>query len=426
MELIKRRNPPVDTFIARQPIFDRNEKVYAYELLFRSSLQNMFTSPDPDKATSNVIVDAFFLRGIESITGGKRAFINATRDVLVKEYMTLLPKDLSVVEVLETVDPDAEVIEACRKLKKAGYLLALDDFIFEERFRPLVEIADIIKVDVLASGAAERQALIQEFGPHGIRFLAEKVETREMFQEVLDLGYSYFQGYFFSKPVVVAGKDIPGFKLNYLQILREIHQPELDFGQIENIIKREMSLSYKLLRYINSAFFSWASKVDSLKRALVLLGEREVKKWISLVALANMGNDKPEELVVQAIVRAKFCESLAPKVGMARRSQDLFLMGMFSLVDAIVDQPLPDILRGMPLNEDIKAALVGEDNPLRHVYECALAYEKGDWDMLTQRASQLGLNEAEIPQLFLEAVNWGRQSFQTGALTGESSQPRRP
>ncbi|MBI3329617.1 MAG: HDOD domain-containing protein [Nitrospinae bacterium] len=408
----------MDTFIARQPIFDRQQKVYAYELLFRSSLENVFDFSDPDKASSKVISNGLFLFGMESITGGKKAFINVTRDVLMKEYVTLLPKGLTVVEILETVEPESEVIEACKKLKQAGYLIALDDFVYEERFKPLVEMADIIKVDFLATGEAERRNLVQRFGPQGIHFLAEKVETREVFQEALEIGYAYFQGYFFSKPVILSRKDIPGFKFHYLEILREVNRPELDFGQLEDIIKREISLSYKLLRYINSAVFAWASKIDSIKRALVLLGEREVKKWVSLIALVSMGNDKPEELLVQAIIRAKFCESLAPVVALARRAQELFLMGMFSLIDAIVDQPLADLLRGIPLATDVTAALLGEENRLRHIYECAMAYEHGDWEKFSEWAAGLGMDQAGTPRLYLEAVKWGQLSFRSGFLSG--------
>jgi EAL and modified HD-GYP domain-containing signal transduction protein len=404
----------METFIARQPIFDRRQQVYAYELLFRSSLENVFTGQDPNQASSKVIADSFFLLGLEFLTGGKKAFINVTRDVLVKEYITLLPQGSIGVEILETVEPELEVIEACKKLKQAGYLLALDDFVYQERYRQLMDLADIVKVDFLATGAEERRDLVQRFGSRRMRFLAEKVETQEAFQEALTLGYTYIQGYFFSKPVILTGKDVPAFKLHYLQILQQINRPELDFDQIEDIIKREVSLSYKLLRYINSAFFPWRSKINSLKRALVLLGEREVKKWISLIALASMATDKPEELVVQAIIRAKFCESLAAAAGLSRRTQDLFLMGMFSLIDAILDRPLADILSTVPLADDIKEALLGEENRLRLIYQCALAYEKGDWDQLSAHTALLGLNEAESPRLYLEAVTWGQQTFHIG------------
>jgi len=406
----------MEAFIARQPIFDKDKNVFAYELLFRDSLDNVFTHQDSNQASSRVIADSFVLQGMEKLTGGKIAFINITQDILIKNYVTLLPKDFIAVEILETVEPDTQVIAACKKLKQSGYLMVLDDFVYEERFKPFVDLADIIKVDFLATKKEERRHLVEEFSPRGILFLAEKVETQEAFQEALDIGYHYFQGYFFSKPLIVSSRVIPGDKLHYLNLLREIQQPEIDFARIEEIIKRDISLSYKLLRYINSAFFGLRLKIKSLRHALTLLGKIEIRKWTSLVSLASMGNDKPEELLNQSIVRAKFCEALAFQIGLPRRSDDLFLMGMFSLIDAIVDHPLPEILKDIPIDDDIKAALLGEQNILREVFECVLSYETGDWNKLSQQATKLGIDETVIPNLYQEAVEWGHQSLQEGFL----------
>ncbi len=407
---------PAEMFVAREPIFNRRQKVYAYELLFRSGLDNVFAYPDPDEATLRVIANSFLLFGIDAITGGKRGFINVTRNVLLQEQMTLLPKESCVIEILETVEADAEVITACKKLKQAGYLLALDDFTYEALDTPLVEVADIIKVDFLATDKAQRKTLMQHFASRGVRLLAEKVETRETFQEALDMGYTYFQGHFFSRPVIIAGKDVPVFKFHLLQTLAEISRSDLDFARLADIIQREMSLSYKLLRYINSVFFRRRCQINSIKHALSLLGEIEVKKLLSLIVLASLGRDKPEELAVLAVIRAKFCESLAPHAGIPQRAQDLFLMGLFSLLDAIVDQPLADLLSGMPLADDIKAALLGEDGRLHDLYQYTLSYEKGDWEQVTTHATRLELNEAEIPSLYRQAVKWCQQSFHGSLL----------
>ena len=197
------------------------------------------------------------------------------------------------------------------------------------------------------------------FQPRGIKLLAEKVETKEEFDQAAEMGYTCFQGYFFSKPVIISGKDIPGFKLTYLQMLQEINSPEMDFRKIEDLIKREVSVSYKLLRYINSAFFGLRRKVESIRQALALLGERNIKKWISLIALSSMGEDKPMELAASSLIRAQFCESLAPKMGMRDREHDLFLMGLFSMIDAIIDRPMAEILDELSISEDIKVALSG-------------------------------------------------------------------
>ena len=402
----------METFIARQPIFDLHQKIYGYELLFRSSFDNFFRHPDPNQASSKVLADSFFLMGIQLLTGGKRAFINITREMLVQDYLFLIPKDRVVVEVLETVTPDAEVVAACRKLKRAGYLLALDDFTWGESWEPLVQLADFMKIDFLSAGKEERESLIRRFSSSGIHFLAEKVETQEAFREASQAGYRYFQGYFFSKPRIISGKDISGFKAHYLRILQEIHHPELDFHQMEELIKREISISYRLLRYINSAFFGLRSEISSILQAMVLLGEKEIRKWISLILLAAMGEDKPEELVVQAVIRAKFCELMAHRVGLDHRGEDLFLMGMFSLLDAILDRPLPELLLEIPIAKDVKEALLGNDGPLGDIYQSILNHERGDWDGLCRRLNRLGVDEAIVSRAYVSAVEWGYRCFQ--------------
>jgi EAL and modified HD-GYP domain-containing signal transduction protein len=402
----------LESFIARQPIFDTRQKVYGYELLFRSGLDNVFRSSDPDQATSKVLTDSFALFNMSTLTGGKRGFINITRDILLKDYLHLIPKDQIVVEILETIQPDPEVIEACQRLKKAGYLLAMDDFIYADAFKPLVDLADFIKVDFLQTEKEECQALIGRCASKGIRFLAEKVENLKTFDEAKKIGYSYFQGYFFSKPTVLSQKDIPKYKFHYLQILREIHRPDMNFSRLGEYIKQEVSLSYKLLRYINSAFFGLKNQINSIKQALVLLGEKEIKNWISLVALAGMGNDKPEELAIQSIIRAKFCQFLAPHAGLERRAEDLFLLGLLSMIDAFLDRPMGEILEEIPVEDEIKNALLGCESPLGNICHFVQAYEKGDWDTVTQQRLHLGINESVPSRLYLSALEWGQKCFQ--------------
>ncbi|MFQ5598123.1 MAG: EAL and HDOD domain-containing protein [Nitrospiria bacterium] len=401
----------MDTFIARQPIFDRAQKVYGYELLFRSGLDNFFDNSDQNQASSKVIGDSFLVHGLDILTAGKKAFYNVTRETLVREYCAMLPIDLTVVELLEYIEPDAEVLAACRHLKAAGYPIALDDFVYEDKFQPLVALTDIVKVDFLETDLKTQKSMADRFIPRGIEMLAEKVESWEVYRAAKEMGYSYFQGYYFSKPTILSTKDIPEFKLHYLQILQEIHRPELDYHELEEIIKREMSLSYKLLRYINSAFFGWRVEISSINHALVLLGENEVKKWASLMALANMAEGKADELVIQAIVRAKFSESLGPILDLEARSQDLFLMGMFSLIDGIIDRPLAEVLGKIPIAEDIKTALIEREGRLGEVYKLVLAYERGDWEKLKDLCKKLGMDEAGFSQFYMQAIDWGSQSF---------------
>ncbi len=406
----------MDSFIAKQPIFDRAEKVYAYELLFRSGLENVCRETDLDHAAAKVIADSLHLMGIETLTGGKKAFINVTRDALLKEYMRVLPHSTTVVEILETVEPDPEVVLACERLKHAGYMLALDDFLDLPGREPLLRIADVVKVDLIQTSPEERKALTERLGARGILMLAEKVETREAFEQTRSEGFTYFQGYFFARPSIVAARDVPGYKAHFFRILQEIHRRDMDFRRIEGIIKQDMSLCYKFLRFINSAWFGWWETIRSIRHALALLGEREVRKWVTLVAMASMGKDKPEELMVHAVTRARFCESLAPYARLGHRSEDLFLMGMFSLLDAVLDRPLAELLAELPVDDDVGSALLGRASPLLGVYEAALAYEAGRWSEFSERAAAAGIEEPAVPAVYVDAVRWAQQSFRDEPL----------
>jgi len=315
-----------------------------------------------------------------------------------------------VVELLETVEPDPEVLQACQKLKQAGYLIAMDDFVYHERYEPLLEFTDFVKVDFLSTPEPARKALFKKLSPLKVRLVAEKVETDQMLQEGIASGYSFFQGYFFSKPAIIVGRDIPGFKAHYFQLLKEIHRAEIDLKKLEEIIKQEIGLTYKLLRYINSAFFGLRSKITSVKQALVLLGERTIKNWISFVALASMGADKAEELLILTIVRARFCEMLAPYFDLSDRKEDSFLMGLFSLIDAFLDRPLSDILGEIPIDDPIKLALLGEPNRLRDIYQYTLSYEKASWGQLDKPIIPPGQETTPL-SLYLDALKWGQAFY---------------
>ena len=289
-----------------------------------------------------------------------------------------------------------------------GYLLALDDFSHDHKFKPLIQLADIIKVDFMVTGTEERKAIIRRIGKNK-KYLAEKVETREDFELALEMGYSYFQGYFFSKPVIIEGKDIPGNKLTYIQLLKELYSKQIDFQQIECIFKRDVSLSYKLLRYINSAIFSFRAEIHSINQALAMLGQKGLRKWLSLVALKGIGEDKPDELIVISVCRAMFCELIAPKVGLANRCSDLFLMGLFSLIDAFLDQPKFAVLTKLPISMEIIDALLGKQSLFNDVYNLVVYYEQGDWENLQATTAKLGLDEAEAAKLYIESLAMANQ-----------------
>ena len=394
------------SFVTRQPIFDRFQRTYGYEVLLRTDT----VEQDPDHASLKVIDTAYFLPGLESITGGKRAFVNFTRDTLVKGYATLIPAESVVVQVLEDVPPDVEVLDACRSLRKAGHQIALDDVVLGSWIGELVEVADIITVDFSQRTAKERKQIVRDLRPLGLKTLADRVETPEDSAQAFEAGYDYFQGYFFSKPTVIAGKQVPVSKLNILQLLREIHRPETNVKQIEEILKREVALPLKLLTYINSAAFGFKRRIGSVGQALLILGESGVRKWASVAALSDMGSDKPFELVVTSVVRARFCEALAAKAGMDARAEDAFLMGLFSLIDALLERPMTEAVNTLPVPDDVKSALLGGEAPLRGVYDLVLAYERGQWGRVSEMSAALSLDEGSLRPLYLEAVECGNST----------------
>lgn len=400
----------MEIFVARQPIFDRQERVFAYEILFRQGTQNYYEGMDGDQATSDVIANSFLTIGMETLTGGKQAFINFTTNLIKDQTAYLLPSDLVVVEILEDTEPDQDIIVACQKLKEAGYTLALDDFVFEKKFWPLIDLADIIKIDFTLTKGKKRDDIVKKLSSRNIIFLAEKVETREEFDQALKAGYTLFQGYFFSKPVIVVGNNIPPFKLNSFRLLQEINNVDYDFKKMEDIIKADVSLSYNLLKFINSSVFGLRTKINSIRQALVLLGLSEVRKWASLVALQTVAKDKPDELIVNSLVRAGFGEALARKTELSQEASNIFFMGMFSLMDAFLDRPLAEVLEELPLTLEIKQALLGKDNRFSPILNLVLAYEKADWENLIKHIQQLGLDESEVSVLYLQSLAMANRS----------------
>jgi len=406
-----RRNV-MEVFVARQPIFDRHQKVYGYELLFRPQLDASAAGTAGSLASLQVMTNSLLSIGVETVLAGTRAFINFPEQLLADERALSLPPNIAVIEILETVNATPAVLAACRYLRAKGYVLALDDFPQQADYEELAGLVDIIKVDFRATTPAEQEAIVHRYSPKGVRLLAEKVETQEEFHRARKLGYHYFQGYFFARPVVVSRREIPGFKLNYLRILREIHQPELEFRELESLIQRDVSLASKLLRYVNSAIFGWISPVQSIRQALALLGEQEIRNWASLAALPTLAVDKPDELMRMALLRARFCELVAPWEGLAHRKADLFLIGLFSLLDAMLDRSLAEILAEMRLRGAIAETLLGTahaDQPMALIYNLVRAYESGNWEAVAATAQRLQVHAEIIPELYLNAVAWSNE-----------------
>lgn len=394
-------------FIARQPIFDREQRVAAYELLFRQTAENICISNDPDLA-SKCTIDTAVLVGVNVLSNGRMMFVNCTRDTIMNGWVTLFPPEITVLEILETVEPDPDLISACQELRKAGYRIALDDFVDHPHLAPLTELADIIKVDVRLSPPAVQAELARKYA-NSHTLLAEKVETQEEFGAVAQLGYMLFQGYFFCKPVVVSTRDISGSRATHLLILQAANAPELDFREIEALIKSEPAVYYRLFRYLNSAAFCFRTEIKSIVQALALVGEHGVRKWLTLVCAVLAGEGKPRELVALALVRAKFCELLGRYTGASESA--LFMLGLFSLMDAILDTSIEVILEQVRLPPEVNEALLGRHSVLRRTFELVLAFEAGDWTTCEQLADKLHVSEDAVNQAHMSAVAW-RQGLQ--------------
>lgn len=389
-------------YVARQPIFDREEKVFGYELLFRDSLENCFIG-DADEA-SRATLDRSLVMGLDVLCDGRRAFVNCTRDTLIKGLVTLLPSTSTIVEILETVPSDPDVMAACQALKAQGYMIALDDYIAGDRRAPLAQMADIIKVDWQLTTEEQRDQLIKEFGPWRCRMLAEKVETQNQFAQARDQGFVYFQGYFFRRPEMMGTHDMPANRLNYIRMLQEVSRPELDVPGLEKLIKEEASICYRLLRYLNSAVFGFKKEIHSVRHALSLLGERDVRRWVRLVAAVGAGQDKTSDLVLAALVRGRFCELLAPKV--AHGESDLFLMGLLSLIDAMLETPMETVLEKIPLDAPTKSVLLGQPSVLRPVFQLMLAHESGEWEAAAALSEGLRLDADDVAACYWQAQQW--------------------
>jgi c-di-GMP-related signal transduction protein len=399
------KDPRPLRYVARQPIFDRAERVFGYELLFRDGLENAF-SGDTDEA-SRATLDRSLLMGLDVLCDGRRAFVNCTRETLVKGWVMLLPSATTVVEILEDVPPDADVISALQNLKEEGYLLALDDYVADDPREPLAEIADIIKVEMPLTTVEQQAALIKRYGPWRCRMLAEKIETQGDFLRAREQGFVYFQGYFFRRPEMLTTRDMPANKLNYLRMLQEVGRAELDVTSLEEVIKSEASVCYRLLRYLNSAVFGLKSQIHSVRHALSMLGEREVRRWVRLVAAVGAGQDKTSDLLLSALVRGRFGELLQPLV--PHGESDLFLLGLLSLIDAMLEMPMADVLEKIPLDHETKAVLLGQPSVLRPVYRLVLAHESGEWAAAANLGESLHLNPEEIAGYYWQAQQWARE-----------------
>lgn len=396
----------MDVYVARQPIFRRDKRVYAYELLFRDNLTNIFPDIDGDFATSKLLYNSFLSIGMENLTGRRKAFINFTEDMLIERAPLMFPKDKIVVEILEDVEPEIEVVDACREIAQEGYVLAMDDFYYKSELEPLIALSNLIKIDFRSTSSQEIEEYVKKLSEYDVYLLAEKIETYEEFTAALEIGFHYFQGYFFSKPEIISGRDISASELNILNIMVEANKEDIDFQVLERLIGRDVAISYKLFRYINSTYFKRASKISSIKQAITLLGEKRIRRFLSIVAMSNLTQGKPNELFRRSIIRARLCEMIGELCRSRVPSSELFVTGLFSLIDAIMDDSMENLMKKLPLSKEIKDVLLYNNGILKNYLNLAVCYETGDWEGIPEATAALGIDEEGLPQCYMDSLNW--------------------
>lgn len=400
----------MDVYIARQPIFDRHMNIYGYELLYRQSSENRFTGIDDDKATKELIYNSLLVFGLSDLTDGKKAFINFSKDLLDSAVPYLLPKERIVLEVLERKEVTPATIAACEKLRNAGYKLALDDFAMDENSAQLIDRVDIVKVEYPSVSVAEQKKLLKKYRSlPNIKFLAEKLETREDYQNAVNLGYDYFQGYFFSKPSIINTNEIESLDSNLLLILQEINKNNPSYRLIADIIQRDLGLTYKLLKLANSAYMGAGNRILSISHALSFLGVKEIYEWISLMLIKKLQNIENAEMVKLSLIRGKLMELLAAELNYGNNISEYFFTGMFSFIDVLMNKPMATLLVDLPLSAGVKQALLGEQNTLRRLLNFVVECENGGWEEAIKDYPLKKIDAGRFTELYVESLKWANQ-----------------
>lgn len=392
--------PYRDVFVGRQPILSPNMKTIGYELLYRHCEIGQAIFRDEALATATVLLNTYLDIGLEHVVGSHLAFLNIPKAFLLERYCEALPKNRVVLEILENVQPTPQAIEALTSLSQQGYTIALDDFVFAERLKPFLELADIVKVDVLGKSEEQLFHEVSRLKDSRVRLLAEKVESSEMYRICKKLGFYYFQGYFFFRPDIIRGREIPANRVALLELMGKIHDPHIPFKGLVELIRNDLSLSYKVLRYVNSAYVGLPNRVDSIEHAARLVGIDRIRTWSTLIIMAS-GQTQAHEILVIALVRAKMCEQLGYQLG-AQAPEQFFTMGLLSVLEALYSSPMKDILAKLPLPDDIVDALTLETGEMGLVLSCVRAYEQGEWMEL----KQLQLDPSIIQECYLESIDW--------------------
>lgn len=390
-----------DVFIGRQPVFNRKLKLYAYELLARSDMHNVSSSTG-DAATSQVIINALMEIGLEQIVGKHPAFFKLTRNFLLEQELGIFAAESTIFEIPNDIDVDDELVAAVKGLKDRGYPIALDNFVYREELLPLLRLAEIVKVDTSRLDETGIRKHVDMLKKVGAKVLAQKVETPEEFNLYQDLGVDYFQGYFFAKPTVVTAKRVPANKMTVLQLLAQVNDPNVNMEELGELIQQDVSLSVKVLKYINSPMSGLSREIDSIKQALVLLGMEMIKYWVSIMAMSDLDLEgRPDELITTLLTRAKTCELLAEKAGEADKSS-FFTVGLFSALDVVMEVSMEDVLKQLPLAQDVKDALLNLKGDMGQALRCAMAMESG----MLEEAKYKDLGPDVLSDVYIEAMHW--------------------
>lgn len=399
-------------FLARQPIFTSNKKIFGYELLFRLGLENIFPDVDGDDATSNLMSNIFFPFDFNEILGGKPGLINFTEKLILQKIPLLLPKEYFIIEVLENIEPNENVISALSLLCEKGFTIALDDFVYHKKFLPMMDLCKIIKFDLRATPLDELSDILKQIkSNYKITLLAEKVETYEEFDQAREMGFDLFQGYFFSKPEVLSTKGISSGQITKLKLMNEVDRKELILQNIEELIKKDAAVSFKLLRFINSAYFNRQNPIHTIKDAITYLGTDELRKFIHIVVISDLSADKPNELVRTSIIRARMCEKCGTVLKTNFSTDELFTLGLFSLLDAILDCKMEDILKHIAFSEKMETALLGKNKEFNIILNIVKGFEQGDWENTFFAAISGKFIETKLPEFYFDSVKMANSFF---------------
>ena len=395
----------MNSFVARQPILDTKERTVAYEILFRNGIENEFPDVEGDKATFRIIADTFLASGFKEITGGKKAFINFPRNLVVNMAPRFLPKEQIVVEILESVSPEEKVLDSIRRLKKDGYMIVLDDFMFLDGLEPLVEAASMIKLDFKMLSLTEIRATLDRLKPYpDLKFVAEKIETYDQFEQAKDMGFSYFQGFFFARPRLLKSRTIPISENNLFRMMSEVSKEELDFSKITSVIQNDVAVSLRLLRLVNSAYYRRMSQIDSIRDAVVMLGQERIKMFIMMLFAADIAKGKADELIKVSISRARMAEEAGTLLNMKFTRDELFTLGLFSNVDAMLGIRMEDLVTQLPFSRKINDALLRKDTAFSNLLFIIKLFERGFLTKAHHFCTRLKVKEERMLDIYLDSL----------------------